>query len=232
MKIRCLVIDDKPHAVDLLSTYIKDISFLELKAATTDAIKGLELIKAGEIDLVFLDIQMPRLNGLQLIKLIEKGIKVILTTAYSEHALDGYELNVVDYLLKPIGFDRFYQASEKALDSFNKGTSRLENGQRTKNFLFVKTEHRIQKIDLEDILLVEGLENYVSIITKNEKILSLQTMKRMEEQLPISHFARVHRSYIVSLGQISHIEKSTVLMSNGTSVPIGSSYRSGFLNLL
>lgn len=232
MKIRCLVIDDNPHAVDLLSTYIRDISFLELKAATTDAIKGLDLIKAGEIDLVFLDIQMPGLNGLQLIKLIEKHIKVILTTAYSEHALDGYELNVVDYLLKPIGFDRFYHASEKALDSFNKVASRLEYGQITKKFLFVKTEHRIQKIDLEDIVLVEGLENYVSIITKNEKILSLQTMKKMEEQLPPSHFARVHRSYIVSLGQISHIEKSTVLMSNGTSVPIGSSYRNGFLDLL
>ncbi|WP_421944038.1 LytR/AlgR family response regulator transcription factor [Pedobacter sp.] len=234
MKIRCIIIDDKPLAVDLLKDYVKKIPFLELEAATTDAILGLELIRSGNIDLAFLDIQMPQLNGLQLVKLANKKVKVIFTTAYADYALDGFEHDAVDYLLKPIGFERFYQAAEKALRSLGATDTRnhVSEPMPSKAFLFVKSEHRIHKIDLADIIFIESLENYVSIITPREKVLSLQTMKRMEEQLPSKDFIRVHRSFIISVKQISHIEKNNIFLSDGAIIPIGPGYRDNFFNVI
>jgi two-component system LytT family response regulator len=152
MKIRCLIVDDKPLAIDLLTEYIIKISFLELIATTTDPVNGLQLIRTHNISLVFLDIQMPQLSGIQFLKLAGAGVKTILTTAYSKYAIDGYEHDVVDYLLKPIAFDRFYQAAEKALRGMNQNRDFadqvLPQAQAMNAYLFVRTEHRIQKINL------------------------------------------------------------------------------------
>jgi two-component system LytT family response regulator len=231
MRIRCLVIDDKPLAIDLLVEYIKKIPYLELVGSVTDPIKGLELIRNTNIDLVFLDIHMPQLSGLEFLRLAGINVKAILTTAYVRYAIEGYDLDVVDYLLKPIAFDRFYQAAEKALRNFNSAAPAvtvIDQPQPSNSYLFVKAEHRIHKITLEDMIYIEGLENYVSIYTLGGRILSLQTLKKMEEQLPSKNFIRVHRSFIISIQHISYVEKSNIILQNNVSVPIGNTYRENF----
>jgi two-component system LytT family response regulator len=239
MRLKCLVIDDKPLAIDILADYIGKIPFLELAATTTNPVEGLNIIRNQQIDLIFLDIQMPELNGLQFIKIAGKQSKVILTTAYTEYALDGYEHDVIDYLLKPIAFDRFYRAAQKALQIFTPSDPVkavpfiTENPQRqnTAAYLFVKTEHRIQRVNLDDILYIEGLQNYISMQTPTERILSLQTLKRIEEQLPVTDFVRVHKSFIVALKHITYIERSRIFIGE-TIIPVGDSYRDGFYKLI
>jgi two-component system LytT family response regulator len=237
MQIKCLVIDDKPLAIDILADYIGKIPFLELVATTTNPVEGLNIIRNQSIDLIFLDIQMPELNGLQFIKIAGKQCKFILTTAYTEYALDGYEYDVIDYLLKPIAFDRFYRAAEKALQAFTPPDAGkvmpTDNPQRsnTAAYLFIKTEHRIQRINLDDILYIEGLQNYISIQTATERVLSLQTLKRIEEQLPVNDFVRVHKSFIVALKHITYIERSRIAIGE-TMIPVGDSYRDGFYKLV
>jgi len=180
--------------------------------------------------LVFLDIQMPELTGLQFMKIAGKQCKVILTTAYSKYALDGFEHDVIDYLLKPIAFDRFYRAVEKAKEIIYK-PSIQSSAETNTEYLFVKTEHRIQKVNLKDILFVEGLQNYISIQTSNERVLSLQTLKKIEESLPLKDFVRVHKSYIVALRHISAIERSRIFIGD-TVIPVGDSYREGFYGIV
>lgn len=232
MKIRCLVIDDKPLAISVLADYIRRTDFLELAGSTTNPLEGLKIVQEQAIQLVFLDIQMPELNGLSFMKLVGKRSHVILTTAYSKYALEGYEHDVTDYLMKPISFERFYRAAEKANNAIRlSGNSLRESNNNEVNsvsYLFIKTEYRIQKIDLADILFVEGLQNYVSIHTSTSRILSLQTMKKMEAQLPAEKFLRVHRSFIIALKHISFIEKSRIRIGSAE-IPIGNSYRSHFL---
>lgn len=239
MGLKCLIVDDKPLAIDILADYIRKIPFLELSATTTNPIEGLSIMREQNIDLVFLDIQMPELSGLQFIKIAGKQSKVVLTTAYSEYALDGYEHDVLDYLLKPIAFDRFYRAAEKVLQTFSTSDaskvlpalSPVNVQSENTTYLFVKTEHRIQRVNLEEILYIEGLQNYVSIQTATERIMSLQTLKRIGEQLPPKDFVRVHKSFIVALKHITYIERSRVFISE-TMIPVGNSYREGFYKLI
>lgn len=229
--IRCLVVDDEPLALDILEDYISKVPFLTLVKTTTSAIEGLSLVQSDAIDLVFLDVQMPELTGIQFLKIINGKCDVILTTAYSQYALDGYDLDVVDYLLKPIAFDRFYKAAQKVLQSHG------SNGHATPqepvaaannhDFIFVKTEHKIQKIYLDDILYIEGLKDYISIFTKTERIITLQNMKKMEESLPGKAFIRVHKSYIVAIGKIESIERSRIQIGEKI-IPIGDTYREYF----
>jgi DNA-binding LytR/AlgR family response regulator len=236
MNIKCLIVDDKPLAIDILAEYIKKVPFLELAATTTNPIEGLSILRVQTIHLVFLDIQMPELSGLQFIKIAGKQSKIILTTAYSKYALDGYEHDVIDYLLKPIAFDRFYHAAEKVMRLMQPKSANaplpvasIEKPERqnSSTYLFVKTEHRIQKVNLDDILYIEGLQNYVSIQTGKDRVLSLQTLKKVEEQLPSAAFIRVHKSFIVAFKQITYIERSRIFISEAI-IPIGDSYRDGF----
>ena len=239
MSIRCLIIDDKPLAIDVLADYTHKIPFLELVAATTNPIEGLSIVREQTIDLVFLDIQMPELTGLQFMKIAGKRCKVILTTAYSEYALEGFEHDVIDYLLKPIAFERFYRAAEKALNVLEND----KNGSPEKNiaaqaeeykqaeYLFIKTEHRIQKVNLRDILYIEGLQNYININTINGRILSLQTLKKIEEQLPPKEFVRVHKSFIIALRHITSIERSRINIVDHV-IPVGDNYRDSFYKLV
>jgi len=233
MSIRCLIIDDKPLAIDILADYTRKVPFLQLAETTTNPIEGLSIIREQNIDLVFLDIQMPELTGLQFMKIAGNQCKVILTTAYSKYALDGFEHDVIDYLLKPIAFDRFYRAAEKARQIICKPADKSvpSNIETSPEYLFVKTEHRIQKVNLEDILFIEGLQNYISIHTPNERVLSLQTLKKIEELLPSKEFVRVHKSYIVALRHISAIERSRIFIGD-TIIPVGDNYREGFYGIV
>jgi DNA-binding LytR/AlgR family response regulator len=234
MKLRCLIVDDKPLAIDILVDYVGKVSFLELVANTTNPIEALGIINDTAIDLVFLDIQMPELNGLQFIKIAGKKCKFILTTAYAEYALDGYEHDVIDYLLKPIAFNRFYQAADKArqvMAHVDQRTLIQQAEERVAEYIFVKTEHRIQKVNLKDILYIESLQNYILLYTAREKIMSLQPLKKIEEQLSKKEFIRVHKSFIVALRHISFVERSRVAIAD-TIIPVGETYRDNFYKLI
>jgi len=226
--IRCLVIDDEPLALDVLTDYIRKIPELTLIADTTNAIEGLAMVQRGEIDLVFLDVQMPELSGIQFLKIINGQCDVILTTAYPEYALDGYDLNVIDYLLKPIAFERFKKAVLKVL---NNSTHNTETATNTSNFIFVKSEYKIHRIDLADILYIEGLKDYISIYTPTNRIITLQNMKKMEETLPSSAFIRVHKSYIVALDKVECIERGKITIHNKV-IPIGDTFREDFFKCI
>ncbi|TZF83254.1 response regulator transcription factor [Pedobacter sp. BS3] len=231
--IRCLVVDDEPLALDILTDYVEKVPTLNLVKATTSAFEALELVQNGQADLVFLDVQMPELTGIQFLKIINKKCAVILTTAYPEYALDGYELEVTDYLLKPIAFDRFYKAVQKVQAASNPPVSKTEAPaqQPANDFIFVKTEHKIQKVDLNDILYIEGLKDYISIFTATERIITLQNMKKMEDVLPAGQFVRVHKSYIVALDKIESIERSRIFIGDKI-IPIGDTYRDYFFRLI
>ena len=233
--IKCLVVDDEPLALHILEDYISKVPFLQLVKATTNPIEALTLVQDGGIDLVFLDVQMPELTGLQFLKIANGKTKVILTTAYPQYALEGYELDVVDYLLKPIAFDRFYKAAQKAQSVIHPVTATAVNKEEPQaqyddfmsDFIFVKTEHKIQKVYLHDIMFIEGLKDYISIFTPTERIITLQNMKKMEDALPEKHFIRVHKSYIVALNKIDSIERSRISIGDKV-IPIGDTYRDVF----
>lgn len=231
--IQCLLVDDEPLALELLSDYVKKVPFLSLKKATTSPIEALSLVQNGDIDLVFLDVQMPELTGIQFLKIAQGKIKVILTTAYPEYALDGYDLDVVDYLLKPFSFERFLKAVQKVQPAqpANPVTEKPVQNQPSDDFIFVKTEHKIQKVDLDEILFVEGLKDYISIYTPGGRVVTLSTMKKMEEMLPENYFVRVHKSYIVALDKIESIERSRIAIGDKI-VQIGDTYRDVFFKLI
>lgn len=238
-KLRCIAVDDEPLALDIIEDYVSKVPFLELVKRTENAIEALQLVQAGGIDLVFLDIQMPELTGIQFLKIANAKAHYILTTAYSQYALESYDLNVSDYLLKPIAFDRFYKAVEKVnnLVKTNETAAAPQpvvtsapfsaTNHPVQDFIFVKTEHKIQKIELDDILYIEGLKDYISIYTKAERVITLQNMKKMEETLPAGQFIRVHKSYIISLDKIESIERSRISIC-GKIIPIGDTYRDEF----
>ena len=230
--VRCIAVDDEPLALDIITDYVAKIPELTLVASTTSAIDALSMVQNGEVDLAFLDVQMPELTGLQFLKIINGKCDVILTTAYPQYALDGYELNVVDYLLKPIAFDRFYRSVQKVLANRAPQAPQpvvaqpLSAGSSV-DFIFVKTEHKIQRVDLDDILYIEGLKDYISIYTEAERVVTLQNMKKMEEILPAGRFVRVHRSYIVALDKIASIERGRIFIEDKV-IPVGDTYRDTF----
>src|SRR6195952_3684733 len=235
--IRCLIVDDEPLALHILEDYMSKIPFLQLVKATTNPIEALTLVQEGNVDLVFLDVQMPELTGIQFLKISNGKAKVILTTAYPEYALEGYELDVVDYLLKPIAFDRFFKAVQKAqgiIQPSAKPIVAVEAAPQNdflSDFIFVKSEHKIQKVYLRDILFIEGLKDYISIFTAAERIITLQNMKKMEDALPGKHFIRVHKSYIVSINKIDSIERSRIFIADKI-IPVGDTYRDEFFKIV
>ncbi|MGN6395452.1 MAG: LytR/AlgR family response regulator transcription factor [Mucilaginibacter sp.] len=240
--IRCLIVDDEPLALHILEDYISKIPFLQLVKATTNPIEALTLVQEKQVDLVFLDVQMPELTGIQFLRIANGKAKVILTTAYPQYALEGYELDVIDYLLKPIAFDRFFKSVQKA-QSVSQPTAVpvqpepvQQQFQQPQNdflsdFIFVKTEHKIQKVYLNDILFIEGLKDYISIFTPAERIITLQNMKKMEDALPEKNFIRVHKSYIVSINKIDSIERSRIFIGDKV-IPVGDTYREDFFKII
>lgn len=229
--IRCIAVDDEPLALALLADYIQKVPYLELVGATSQVLEALSLIQQDKVDLVFLDIQMPELTGMQFLRLTHGRCNAILTTAYPQYALEGYEYDVLDYLLKPIDFERFVKAAQKAA-----GYSRPEQVEPAKpgelpDFIFLKVGQKIRKVDLSDILYVEGLKDYVSVYTLTERILTLQTMKKIEDILPAPRFVRVHKSYLVALDKIDYIERQRIFIKNNP-IPLGDTYKDDFMRLL
>ncbi|MBN8879529.1 MAG: response regulator transcription factor [Sphingobacteriales bacterium] len=224
--IKCLIIDDEPLAVKLLKDYAAKIPDLEIMMAGSDAFAGLQLAQNGEADLIFLDIQMPELTGIQFMKVLNGKCKIILTTAYEEYALQAFDHDVVDYLLKPFSLERFMTAVQKARERIGQGKPAPEAAK--PDYIFVKSEYRIIKIELKDILYFESLRDYVAIHTISAgKILTLQSLRSFEEALDGKDFLRTHKSYIIAIDKISSIERKRVVIQ-GTYLPVGETYLDNF----
>jgi DNA-binding LytR/AlgR family response regulator len=232
--IKCIIVDDEPHAIDLLVHFIKQVPQLEIAGSYTNPIEALQAVAGKNIDLVFLDIQMPELSGIDFIKAINKKVKVILTTAYKEFALEGYELYVVDYLLKPFRLPRFIVAVQKAIEQINI-TQQLTNPLSVPDYLFVKTETKgkLLKISLAEIDFIESQKNYMAIHCNGKKIMVFTSMRELEERLPKNEFIRVHKSFIIPISKITGIEGNTIRLKN-TSVDIllGESYKTALMEVI
>lgn len=228
MAFKCIIVDDEPPATRILENYIGKVNFLEKAGVFNDSLKALEFLNTHTVDVIFLDIQMPQLTGLQLSRIISKNIKVIFTTAYPDFALEGFELNAVDYLLKPISFERFYQAVSK-LNTEPKTI--VSNQSNLPDFLFIKTDgkNKFQKIFLRDILYVESLQNYVCIHTGKQQIITHSSLKNVIESLPENEFIQTHKSYVVSLKHIESTDNFSVFI-NGKELPIGATFKDAFFD--
>jgi DNA-binding LytR/AlgR family response regulator len=215
--INCLIIDDEPLARKGLREYISDVDFLQLTGEYDNALKAAEIISKGDVQLLFLDIQMPKITGLDFMKTLQKPVPVIFTTAFPQFALDGFELNALDYLVKPISFDRFLKAALKAKEYYEvrqqNDTVKVAQAD-TQDYFFIKADNKLVKISFSDILFVEALQNYVIVHTREKKLITYLTFKSVEEYLPSNQFIKVHKSYIVAAAKIDSIEGNDIRMSD------------------
>lgn len=224
-KIKCIIVDDEPLAVSLLGSYVEKIPFLELVFSTENPIEALEFIQKNDADLVFLDIQMPELTGINFMKIVGDKMKYILTTAYAEYALEGYEHNVVDYLLKPISFERFSKSVMKAQERFP-----IVEANETGHF-FVKSSGHQHRINFDEILYVESIKDYVNIKTETQEYIVLDTLKSLENQLP-SNFTRIHKSFILNLDKVKSLSSKKVILISEHEISVGEMYKSNLLEKL
>ncbi|BDS15449.1 LytR/AlgR family response regulator transcription factor [Aureispira anguillae] len=227
MKINCIIIEDEPLASKKLSTFIERLPALNLLQSFDNALSAIDFISSNRIDLIFLDIQMEQLTGIEFLESVQTNAQVIITTAYSEFALKGYELRVSDYLLKPYSFSRFVQA----IDKITIQHQLLQPGREEKDFIFVKTEYRVERVNLNDILYIEGMKDYLRLVTTMGNIMTLQRFKTYEAYLPAHQFARVHKSYIVAIAKIESIERNRIKIGDQR-IPISETYRERFNKLL
>ena len=234
--IKCLIVDDEQHALDILVHYVKNTPFLELVAAVTSPVEALAITATHKVDLIFLDIQMPVMSGIDLAKNIQGKSRIILTTAYSEFAAEGFDLEVLDYLLKPIPLPRFLKAAHRALNAITSSTIPIPNEEQMgDDYFFVKTEFKgkMLKISLKDIDFIEGMKNYVAIHHAGQKTMALLNMKDLEERLPKKHFMRIHKSFIVAVNKIAAIEGNQVVIKNvRADILVGETYKAAFLELM
>lgn len=230
--IKCLLVDDEPPAREILRRYIEDIATLELVGECSNAVQAFSVLQKDAIELMFLDIRMPRINGNDFLKTIKNPPKVIFTTAYPEYALEGYELDVVDYLLKPVPFDRFLKAVNKA---FPTGTAIEERTdiieKRKQAFVYFRVDRKMKKIMLDDILYIESMKDYIKLFTSEGMLITKQSISAVQEMLPEKEFIRVHRSYIVSLSNISTFTSELIEIGKVT-IPIGKLFKSEVLKTL
>jgi DNA-binding LytR/AlgR family response regulator len=228
MKTRCLLVDDEPIALDILETYLSRLPEIEIVARCTNAIQAMDVVLSKHIDLMFLDIKMPQFDGISFIKSLQKPPGVILTTAYREYALEGYDLNIIDYLLKPISFERFMKAVAKYYDQRKDSTVEVQQeaplSALSEQFIYVKAEKKTIKVYLKDIYFIESLKDYVVIHKRDSTIISRDKISRLEEVLPHDMFLRIHRSYIVSIPKIEAIMPDTIEIAK-KELPIARNYR-------
>ena len=226
MTLKCIIIDDEPLAIDLLKSYVLKTSYLELVGTFNSALSAISTINERQIDLLFLDINMPQINGLEFSKTIHASTRIIFTTAYDQYAVEGFRVNALDYLLKPINYTDFLQATNKALEWF-----KLANISPTS--IFIKSGYRMEKIDFDNILYIENQKDYVKFHLENQKepISSLMSMQSLEEKLPSKLFMRVHRSFIVNLNKIKTIERNCIVFGKKY-IPVSESYKSKFMEFL
>ena len=232
MKINCIIIDDEYPAIQQMEEYVGMVPSLHLVGSFDNAIASLPLLKTSQIDLIFLDIEMEGFTGLQLIKSLRHRPMIVFTTAYDQHALEAFNLNVTDYLLKPISFDRFIQAIDKVFDQVRKPEEiQVIHPSRPVDYFFIKTEFRMQRIDFDDVLFIEGMKEYLRIHARTERFMTLQNFSGLERQLPKDRFLRVHRSYVVALNKIERYEKGKIKIGDYL-IPLSETYREEFLHFL
>jgi DNA-binding LytR/AlgR family response regulator len=242
-RLTCAILDDEPLALELLADYCAQVPFLELRGQFHDALAGLSFLQDNPVDVVFMDIHMPRLSGLQLVLLLPAPApRIIFTTAYDQYAVQSYTLNAADYLLKPIAFDRFLQAVSKVRQMMPSVVAApvaaaaeipaAAVAPAPADAMFVKNEHRLQRVAFDDILYIEGMKEYLLLHTASAgKILTLQSFRRVEEVLPPERFARIHKSFLVALSRIEHVERGKVQVA-GRLLPVGDTYRESFAELI
>ncbi|MBP1616916.1 MAG: chemotaxis protein CheY [Bacteroidetes bacterium] len=234
MILTCVIIDDEPLAIDLLRTYVLQTPFLELVGSFENPLLAMQTIRSGNVDLLFLDINMPQITGLDFSKTLPAGMRVIFTTAYNQYAIDGYRLNALDYLLKPISYPEFLEASDKALEWFKlKKASQTKPETSSPSSIFVKSGYRMEKIDLDEILYIENQKDYVKFYLAGiaEPVSSLMSMQLLEEKLPERDFMRVHRSFIVNLNNVKTIERNCIVFGKEY-IPVSDSYKDRFMEFL
>lgn len=229
--ITCIIIEDEPLALERTRDFVNKIPFLNLSATFDNALHGLAYLKKNKVDLLFLDINMDELSGIELLESSKITSQVIITTAYQEYALKGYELNVTDYLLKPFTFNRFLQAVNKAQKNLAQNVSDSAANTSGVDFIFVKTENRLEKIMFTDIIYIEGMRDYRRIHTVNKKIMTLQNFKELELVIPSNIVCRVHKSYMVALNKIESIERSRIKIANQI-IPISETYKELFFQII
>ncbi|TRX61316.1 response regulator transcription factor [Fulvivirga sp. M361] len=235
MKTKCLIVDDEPLAVEIIESYLNRLDNMEIIGSCNNAIKAFEVLQKQPVNLLFLDIQMPRLTGIDFLKTLKNPPKVILTTAYREYALESYELDVVDYLLKPISFERFFKAVSKIYrqEMTGNGGFREKEANATDNdpYLYLKADKKMVKVMLKDILYIESLKDYVRVKTPAKDVITHQTISYFEEKLSEDSFLRIHRSFIVPIGKIETFSASAVEVP-GKELPIGRIYKNNVLKVL
>ena len=228
-KIRCIIIDDEPIAIKVISSYIDKLNELELIAGYTNAIEAFNEIHHLSVDLIFLDIEMPEITGLDFIKALSDPPRIILTTAHRDYALDAFDLNVFDYLLKPVSFARFLKAIDKYKES-NRPVP-IDHENKSNSFIQVKANNKTYKIEHDDILFIESMDDFVRIHTLREKIITYNRLIKLEEVLPKTIFIRIHRSYIVNISKINSYSQSFIEI-NGIKIPVGKSYRNKLMEIM
>ncbi|GAB5410686.1 MAG: LytTR family DNA-binding domain-containing protein [Balneolaceae bacterium] len=226
MSLHCFIIDDEPLAIEVIESHVSKIDGLEVKATFQNAVKAFQELRKSKVDVLFLDIQMPRLTGIEFLRTLKNPPKVIFTTAYREYALEGFELDVVDYLLKPISFDRFLKAIDKVFDSTETISSIKQQGhfEDDLHYVFVPSDKKNVKVCLDEILYIESKRDFISIKTESKEVNTYQTITYMEERLPENQFVRVHRSFIINLNKIESWSNNEIELKD-TSIPIGRTYK-------
>lgn len=224
-KISCLIVDDEPLAIEILEEYIKKVPWLVLEGVMDSGLQVIDYLNDKSVDLIFLDIQMPDLSGIQVAELTKDKCDIIFTTAYHEYAVEGFELAAKDYLLKPISFERFLKAVQRLK------TSTDEKPSVSADYIFVKVEYTIKKIRLDEILYIEGMKDYLRIVMANEKVMTLQSFSKLMPVLPSDKFVRVHKSYVISLDAVDSIEKSKIKIGDQR-IPISETYKEAFSQII
>lgn len=236
--INCIIVEDEMYSINVLSDYIARVPYMKILGAFINPIEALLFLKETAVDMIFLDINMPELSGIDLIKMLPKNVEIVIISAYSEFAISGYENNVLDYLLKPFSFDRFFQAAQKGLDKtlLLKGKAPFTKKDEPPNIdsFYLRAERgKIVRVNFSDIIYIEGLKNYCSVFTETERHISLVSMKLLVDSLPKLDFARVHKSYIIALKKIKSIDGNMVIFAKiKEKIPIGVTYRESFFELL
>jgi two-component system LytT family response regulator len=229
MQINCIAIDDEPLALSKLEGFIKRIPDLNLSRTFDNSIEAMVWLKENNADIIFLDIQMEQLTGIQFLEATGTKSKIIITSAYDQYAMKGYDLNVTDYLLKPYSFQRFVQAVNKVMEYYSQNPAANPVTPGTDGFIFVKTEYRLERVDLDLILYIEGMKDYLRIVCTDKKIMTLQSFSKLEESLPANRFCRVHKSYIVAIDKIKSVERNVIIIGDRR-IPVSNTYREGFFS--
>ena len=228
MTITCAIIDDEPLAAGLLESYARKTPYLQLVGTYNSAILAMKDLRESPVQLLFLDIQMPELSGIEFAKILPKDTRIIFTTAFPQYAVEGYKVNALDYLLKPVSYDDFLKSTDKALEWFS--IIQRQDAYRRDRFMFVKTDYKLQRVHLDDILFIEGLKDYVRFYLKNgEKVMSLMSMKKLEEYLPRPEFLRTHRSYIVHMTETPLVDRFRIVFGENY-IPISENYKDDVQN--